>query len=227
MWRPTAKRGLLRKQQRKYRKVSATPPHPHPNPPYARAGSGKWDEDLCAQLRSRTVDRDRQLKAAVRVGSGGLGRFSEPALCRSPCECARSPLTERAGLAVRALSREKFGWRQWAWCPFVLKITVALEKGGLRCLFVDGSCSGAVTAAASRRDDAARAAAAADAARGARRVDGRTQRPPRRVRGRSRLHGRRRARDDGRADATPFAQPRVCPSRASSTNAACAAAAPR
>ena len=37
--------------------------------------------------------------------------------------------------------------------------------------------------AASRRDVAARAAAAEDAARGARRVDGRTKRPPRRVRG--------------------------------------------
>ena len=82
-------------------------------------------------------------------------------------------------------------------------------------------------AAASRRDDTARAVAAEDAARGARRIDGRTQRLPRRVRGRSRLYGRRRARDDGRADTTPFAQPRVCPSRASSVNAACAAAAPR
>ena len=64
-------------------------------------------------------------------------------------------------------------------------------------------------AAASRRDGAVCAAAAGDAARGARRVDGRTQRPPRCVRGRSRLHGRRRARDDGRADATPFVRTAV------------------
>ena len=51
----------------------------------------------CAQ-RSRTVDRDRQLKAAVRVGGGGSGRLSEPALCRSPCACDRPPFIERAGV---------------------------------------------------------------------------------------------------------------------------------
>ena len=66
--------------------------------------------DVYAQ-RSRTVDRDRQLKAAVRVGSGGSGQFSEPVLCRSPCACALSPFTELAGVVVRALARENFGLR--------------------------------------------------------------------------------------------------------------------
>jgi hypothetical protein len=103
-------------------------PNPHPHLPHARAGSWKRDVGTCAQ-RSRTVYQDRQLKAAVRVEGGGSGRLSEPALCCSPCACDRPPFTERAGVVVRALAREKFGRRQWVWCHFALKITRGSGEG--------------------------------------------------------------------------------------------------
>ena len=100
----------------------------------------------CAQ-RSRTVDRDRQLKAAVRVEGGGSGRLSEPAVCCSPCACDRPPFTERARVVVRALAHENFGRRQWVGVIFHLKLRAALGKGGSRCLFIAGSRSSAVTPA--------------------------------------------------------------------------------
>jgi hypothetical protein len=66
---PTAKRELFRKQQRKSRQSSAKP---HPPPPFATCPSCKLEAGTCVQ-RSRTVDRDRQLKAAVRVGGWRIG----------------------------------------------------------------------------------------------------------------------------------------------------------
>ena len=115
--------------------------------PHARAGSWK-EAGTCAQ-RSRTVDRDRQLKAAVRVGGGGSGRLSELALLFAVR--VRPPTVHRASGGT--------GWWFARSCAKILagdsvfgvilhlKLRAALGKRGPRCLFIVGSHSSAVTPA--------------------------------------------------------------------------------
>ena len=141
---PNAKRELLRKHKEIPIQVSATP---LPPPPFTTYPRWQLEAGTCAP-RSRTVDRDRQLKATVRVGGGGSGRLSEPALCCSPCACDRPLFTERAGVVVRALARESFGFGRRQWVVILhLKLRAALGKGGSRCLPIVGYHSSAVTPA--------------------------------------------------------------------------------